>query len=46
MANHIGDLTHYGDRKTADSGINLCENQIATSIGDEILLESDDSHCL
>ena len=46
MANHTGDLTHYGDRKTADSGINLCESQIATSVGDEILLESDDSHCL
>lgn len=36
MANHIGDLTHYGD-KTAESGINLCESQIATSIGDDTL---------
>lgn len=46
MANHIGDLTHYGDHKTADSGIILCESQIATSIGDETLLESDDNHRL
>lgn len=35
MANHIGDLTHYGNHKTAKSGASPYESRIATSIGSE-----------
>lgn len=46
MANHIGNLTHYEDHKTAESGVSPRESWVATSNSDGTLLESDDNHPL